>query len=733
MNPLENCLLLAGLPLGMLLAGYWLAAGLRNAAASERLATAVLAGLSVLLWNVATVNFFKPLSGAWAWLCLWPVLATLLYRGAITLLWRDLVTVLANKRGMVAAILGVGFLTLLLWPLLSRPELVFYDGTSNHDAFFWISGAENLKRHTYMEMPVNSQVHPFYNTSRAIIGWRADWGRMGGEGLLALTSSLVGLAPVKLYLAATATLIVPWIAAVFLVVRTFLVRRLGLAATLGLVVLQPVFVFFYGNANLPNLIGALTGATAVVATQQALQATERRWIWLLLLAFAFHGLLCSYPEMVPFVLLPAGLLWLHAWFTKSPRLVWRAAIAVSAAWIVGALINPPSTVRAWYGFIASYEAGRANKNWANLFEPLSIAEHIPALATLSVIASKSIGPVLGALLSVILLIGIFLALRRAKDRLCALFTLAGSIALLVYTFTTGFMYGLQKTVQFGGALWAAFLPIAIIDAFARTTPAAKRAAYLSRAALVSVLALFSYATVVNCLDGHNWSHRKILTQDWFDVREYARDHLAGAPVLVDGATFRMAFFHGMWASYFLLDSDMYFAARGEENGGYLRDSIINEARSAIPAPSAYLVSRDWADTFDANSERLVLGDTVALLKNANRVSKSDGMQPDNGVPDNVEAHVMVEVTPHSRSQLKLTLSPRYPGKGAAESSWAVTSQVNGKDVFSATFGGPPPWNIVVPLTPGQLNHIEFSAGPTPPPNRLPPFMVREIKIEAAHD
>jgi hypothetical protein len=177
---------------------------------------------------------------------------------------------------------------------------------------------------------------------------------------------------------------------------------------------------------------------------------------------------------------------------------------------------------------------------------------------------------------------------------------------------------------------------------------------------------------------------------------------------------------------------MYFAARGEENGGYLRDSVTNESRDPIPAPSAYLVSRDWADTFDANSERLVLGDTVALMKNANRVSKWDGMQPDNGVPDNMEAHVMIEVTPHSRSQLKLTLSPRFTGKGATE-GWQVSSQVGGKDAYSANVAGPPPWKIIVPLTAGQLNHIELDAGPTPPPNRLPAFVVREVKIEAAQD
>lgn len=247
MNLLENCLLLLGLPLGMILAGYWLAAQLSATSASERLAVAALGGLAGLIWNISVINFFKPLNGNWAWLCLWPVMLTLLMPHSRKLLWRDISTVALNRRGLVAAVLAAAFLGLLLWPLLSRPSLVFYDGTSNHDAFFWISAAEHLKRHTYMELPVANALRPLTNATPAIIGWHPVWGRMGAEGLLAFTSSIIGLAPVKLYLAATATLLIPWIAAVFLAVRTFFFGKLGMTATFALIVLQPVFVFYHGN------------------------------------------------------------------------------------------------------------------------------------------------------------------------------------------------------------------------------------------------------------------------------------------------------------------------------------------------------------------------------------------------------------------------------------------------------------------------------------------------------
>src|SRR4051812_10587035 len=106
MNFLENCLLLFGLPAGMILAGYWLAARLSAVSPSERVATAALMGLAGLLWNIAAVNFFKPLSSGWAWLCLWPIAVTLLTPGSRRLLVRDFASIAVNRRGAIAAVLA---------------------------------------------------------------------------------------------------------------------------------------------------------------------------------------------------------------------------------------------------------------------------------------------------------------------------------------------------------------------------------------------------------------------------------------------------------------------------------------------------------------------------------------------------------------------------------------------------------------------------------------------------
>jgi hypothetical protein len=240
--------------------------------------------------------------------------------------------------------------------------------------------------------------------------------------------------------------------------------------------------------------------------------------------------------------------------------------------------------------------------------------------------------------------------------------------------------------------------------------------------------LFSYATILNCLDGHKWSQRKVLTQDWFSVREYARENLASAPVLVDGASFRMAFFHGMWATYFLPENDLYFAARGQESGGYLRDGVVNEANGPVPPPAAYMVSRDWLDTFDANSERLFTGDTVALLKTANRVMSWEGLEPENGTPHNGRATIRIALVPHSHSQLSFKLAPRYTGEGATQ-RWKITRQSEGQPAVTSEVTGAPPWVITLPLDAGKMNRFELVADPIPPDDPLPPFTVRDILIE----
>jgi hypothetical protein len=729
-NPLENCLLLLGLPAILVLAGYGLVARLEDLVPAERLAAAVLGGLCLLIWEVSVVACFVPLSGFWAWLCLWPLGWTLLRPGVRRSLGGDLSALLRRRRGIIGSAVLLVFFLLLLWPLLTTAGLVYYDGTSNHDGFLWICDAEHLKRHTYWQMPAVTATQPYAFTARAIVGWRPPWGRMGAEGLLALASSIVGLAPVKLYVSATAALYFPWVAAVYLLVRTFFVERLTTAGFVALLGLQSVFVFFHANANLPNLMGAITAGLVVVATERSLHAGRRHWGWLGLLALSVHALLCSYPDMWPFVALPAGLLWLRGAFTLPRIAGWRPVLLTLAGLVGGTLLNLASTVRAWNGFIGAVADATRNLR-GNMFAALTGTEFVPALLTLAAPASKRLGSIVGAVLTVVLAIAILAALRRARDRWGVLLIFAGGLLLAGYTLCVEFDYGWQKTVQFAGPMVAAVMPVVVVDHLARRGRLGPRA-WLARGALAAVLGFGGYATVRNCLEWHKWSRRKFVNDDWFDLREYVRTHWRGQPVLVDAASFAEHFFHGMWATYFLADTPIYFSARGEQNGGYLHEAVANEGAVPVPPDAAVLVSRDWADGLDANSERLFVSETVALLRRSNRVTAVTGFVPTSGQPKYAEANATLTLVPHSAARLSLTLAAAPETTVQAGTiRWHARSLVAGRETAAIELATPPPWHLVLPLVPGEPNRIELVASGAPPADKLPPFVVEEARLAPA--
>jgi hypothetical protein len=625
-------------------------------------------------------------------------------------LGRDLLQILRTGPRLVLVLLAAGlFFGLLLWPVLITPASLFYDGTSNHDSFFWISGAEHLKRHAYMEAPVFSATQPMTNSANAITGWRPAWGRMGSEGLLALASSVINVSPLKLYLYATASLATAWFATVYLALRTFVTGKPALLTGMALVCLQPIFVFFYGNSNLPNLLGTLTGAVTIIAVARAAGGGSAQRVeftaWATLAALALHGLLCTYPEMVPFVLLPCGLLWLRPWFTQGPRMYWRTGLLLVVVFLAGTALNPATTLRAGHGFMASFAAARADTNWANLFNPLDLVEYVPALITLSISGAKELEWWFGGPLSA-LIVGVFgLLVWRSRDRFGLGAGLSGSLVLLIYTLVTGFAYGWQKTVQFSGIFFALAFPVAAIDLLwnLRSTSPRSRPATVVLGALVIFM---GYATVMNCRDIYKWSDRKVISADWFTLRGLSRTTLRQAPVLVDAASFRMAFFHGMWSAYFLPDSNIYFAARGEESGGYLRSDVINERDQAIPPPRAVLVGRGWADTFDANSPRILTGREFTLLQKSNRVFAMSGVHPLNGAPEHATKQVRLEIVPHSPANLRLDLAPRIQ-RDWTVGRWEITRKIEGRADFTTTVSSPPPWNLSLPLVAGERNHLSI--------------------------
>lgn len=730
MNQLDGILILCFLPLALLLCGYWLAARMPDNSAGERLALALLGGLVLTLAAVAAVNYFRPLAGLPAYACLLPGLPSLWPRH-LSGLWRDVRTLYRARAGWILLIVAA-HLSLLLWPMLRTPSLLFYDGTSNHDSFFWVAGAEHLKRHTYLEMPTRTPTQPMAATAAAIVGWKPDWGRMGAEGLLAMASSVIGASPLKLYLYATACLYFAWLAGAWLALKTFVTERPGLPAGLVLVGLQPLFSFYYGNANLPNLLGALTGAAFVITFERALRSlvagSRDSDAYLVFAALSFHGLLCVYPEMVPFVLLPAGLLWLRHWLRAGWRSGWRHCLLAAGSVILGLALNCATTVRAFHGFLASFGMARADQNWANLFNPLDPSGYIPALVSLSVPAARSLSPWLGWPLSLLLLGATALLVRRARDWFGLLAIFSGSAALIIYTVVTDFAYGWQKSAQFAGVFFAMAFPAALVQALVATGPGAGRLMRrIGLLAAVALLAFMTFATAMNFRETYKWSDRKIISADWFALRDQSRAALREAPVLIEAASFRMAFFHGMWAAYFLTDSHIYFGTRGDESGGYLRNEVINEGTHEIPPPAAILMGRAWADALDAGSPRLLTGREYVLLSRANRVFSFAGVFPFSGLPDGASPHITLQIKPINTSTLRFELSPRAP-EDRLERTWKIHRRAEAGNEYSGEITGVPPWHIEVPMVALQKQSVTIELAASDGLAEEYPFKLSDLRI-----
>lgn len=734
MTQLEGLALLVGLCAGICLSGYWLAAFLVSATPAERLATSLLAGLGSMLLMVSWVNLFLPLSLPGALICLAPVLASLLWPSSRRLLTSDLTAFIRDPETKLIGVFLTIYFGVLLWPLLIDPATVFYDGSPNHDSFFWISSSEHLKHHTYLVSPVSSATQPLFATPHAIIGLKPAWGRMGAEGLLALASTLSGTASIKIYLYGTAALYLPWVAAIYLAAKTFFSRKLSIPALIGLALLQPLFIFYYANANLPNLIGILTGAGAVLATEHVLRTSPRTaggfWAWWTLLLLSLHGLYCAYPEMIPFTGLSCALLWLRAWFARRTPDTRKAALLAVGAVLLSALINPATSIRAIHGFIAVLGLAQTNQNYINIFSHLSLSEYLPALSTLSIPVASRLGDWLGIPLSLALLTGVGLGFWRAQDRFGALAIFAGSIALMIYTLMTGFNYGWQKIVQFSGIFVATMVPVTVLHVLSSVCPDSKQRRWLARACIALVGVFMVYTTAKCGLDVHKWSRRKIISADWFTLRDLSRSSLLNAPVLVEAGTFPMSFFHGMWASYFLPGSHIYFAAYGEQSGGYLRHEVINEGRQSIPTPAAILVGRHWADAFDADLPRLLVGREYALLPHANRVLEMDGVFPLNGLPDAASRSFRFVLKPAVSSELLVTLAPRPNLPPPPPGIWTVRRESGEGDALITTLEGPPPWRIVVPLLSRQRQSLEFIHGDGAGAVGAYPFAVKDIRISS---
>jgi len=215
---------LAGLCLTTLMAGYTVAGFMTAEGKLTRLAVASLIGIAWLVLGASVLGAVAPLNGAPLALLWCPSVFVWLIPGTRRQLVKDVRTAIVSPAFLGACVGLVLLLLCLLLPYVVYPGVVFYDGKTNHDNFFWCVGAEYLQQHTYLTLPVPSRDHPLFQSVHALIGWKPIWGRMGAEGFLAIASSTVGRSPVEIYNFAVCSLVPAWILSVIAVAK-----QLGLA------------------------------------------------------------------------------------------------------------------------------------------------------------------------------------------------------------------------------------------------------------------------------------------------------------------------------------------------------------------------------------------------------------------------------------------------------------------------------------------------------------------------
>jgi hypothetical protein len=313
--------------------------------------------------------------------------------------------------------------------------------------------------------------------------------------------------------------------------------------------------------------------------------------------------------------------------------------------------------------------------WPNIFASLPDPTYPLALATMNRQVANDLGPVLAVGAGLFLLLAAGYGLARARDRFGTAALFAGPALLLLYTLATGFAYGWQKTVQFSGVFLPALLPVAVLAAWPGPGDPPRRRAGLI-AAGTALLLLFGHATVRNHYEAFNWSGRKLVTGEWFDVRQWAAENPAAAPVLVVGPSFRFPYFHGMWAAWAHEPARVAYAAGDPQPGGYL------------------------------------------LLAETNRVTALSGAAPGDGVPETLAARWSMDLVPHHDAELVVEIGA--PAPPAFPTRWRVEHRSpDGSTPLSLDVSGPPPWRVTVPLLAGGVNRLHATADGVDPALTFP--------------
>jgi len=211
-------------------------------------------------------------------------------------------------------------------------------------------------------------------------------------------------------------MLVFWGAGVSQLASAFGSRRLPHWVPAVTLPLQPAFVFYYTNGNLPNLLGAILGAGAVTLFVALLRdQIAPLWRRCAVAAMMLSGILTTYPELLPFLVLSLCLI---PWLDGERIPLSRSILFAGGAFILAALWNPISTVRGvgtvWIKATADIAGGPGS-----VLRDLEAYQWIPSLLTIDPGFGHSLSGTTGLLCTGLLVIMVGLARKFHQKSIAA--------------------------------------------------------------------------------------------------------------------------------------------------------------------------------------------------------------------------------------------------------------------------------------------------------------------------
>jgi hypothetical protein len=728
MNFVFGSFLAAIASLLMIFAGYMVMGFMPGETRANRVALASLLGVAWVVLVASVVGAVMPLRGAVSWIAWVPAFGVF----ALPVPRRQLVTDiagLARSPIVLPASAGLGLLWVaLLLPFLVFPDLVLFDGKTNHDNFFWCVGAQYLQSHDYLTVAAKNRDFPLFNVTWSFCGWRPAWARMALEGYVALTSASFGQTPIRLYNFLVSALMLPWTLVTFAVARQMGLPPLRRYTAAFVFFCQPILFFFVANGNGPNLLGTLfSGGLWLVALLLA-DRGARSWPFVITGIFFLHGILASYPEILIFALAPIGLLVLRQIFAgNSGR--FRLFGLMLAIVLIGLCLNPVTTDRLWTGIQNSIAQTHNDSGWANIFDRVTFAGYLPSFITLGIPSIRLYGLAGGLVTSVAVAVSVFALFKSAPRRLELFAPMAGFLALLAYTIFTSFGYGWQKSVQFFGIPLAVMFPVLLAGiAQEKLRTAASHRGVL--VALLGTLGMMVHTMIGVTAENLKSATSKGLTKSMLTLQARAAAEFPGQPVYVDGATFRAAFFQSMWSARLFPENPLVFISRQDEAGGYLRDFVQLDNPTVTATAGRYYVAANWARAFDYDPVPLVKDRVGVVLKQHNLIPEFAGFYREVGLPEMCKAEFSLAIYPYADGWLEFTLEPNGVAAPQCKLNGTVVTE-GGTQRIETSLDASGHLVVRFPLHAGTRNAIAvaISGGPKIDPEvDNPPYPFRILRI-----